>query len=157
MDDLQNIKPIHLGSFNQICENCNALYFASEATKREKIYTSKDFMTTILIVNQCVIHYYFRVQRKITILKLIFNQKKMDITLKKNIGFENFTHHDSDHCTGKYNNLTAKQYAAYRLMVRDDSSEDKNLVDSLFYSGRKLFQQYIHTLWIHTLEQKTVT
>jgi len=39
--------------------------------------------------------------------------------------------------------VTAKQYAAYRLMVRDDSSEDKNLVDSLFYSGRKLFQQYI--------------
>ena len=40
MEVLQNIKPIHLGLFNQICENCNALYFASEATKREKIYTT---------------------------------------------------------------------------------------------------------------------
>ena len=54
--------------------------------------------------------------------------------------------HDPLHSTKKNTRLTAKQYAAFRLMVREDeegTSPENKLCNALFYLTRKLFQLYI--------------
>ena len=54
--------------------------------------------------------------------------------------------HDPNHSTKTHNRLTAKQYAAYRLMIREDeegTSTENKLCNALFYLTRKLFQLYI--------------
>ena len=54
--------------------------------------------------------------------------------------------HDPQHATSTHNKLTAKEYAAFRLMVREDeegSSSEQKFCNALFHLGRKLFQLYI--------------
>ena len=61
-------------------------------------------------------------------------------------GYDSYMVHDPQHATSTHNKLTAKEYAAFRLMVREDeegSSSEHKFCNALFHLGRKLFQLYI--------------